>query len=449
MSVVRPPLLIQAKDPAPVGAVWRLTPLDEVNQALIIRGTWIFDALLDVERLKETLGLLLSDYPHLAGRMKQGVGIALDNAGVPFHTAERFDIKIADIEADHTLAQSFARPPDKKAFRRGKEAGIAICVSSLHDGTVLSVCSSHALMDGNSFYTMVANWGRLYAGKSMVAPCLDQSLVQVFQPTEPLLSKKEVRERVVAAGWIKPSFLKLMSGLPLFLFGGILQRTRPIFLSQEALAGLRKRTEETAGKEIGLYALLCAHLSRSCAQLFHASASVACGQVSVLDGRERLAGIPPEFVGNASFVASGGAFRSDEPLVDIAARTQEALAPSLARPSPKLMDDLRLTLQLMRHRGLFYLPYDLAAIYNYRPSVFYVNNFSKFPIYGVDFGDCARSLHPVLVIPHNLPDPILIWPAPPAKGGLEVYLTGFLARGAHKQPIDGAWWRSLRLEPSR
>lgn len=446
MSITRPPLLIRAKNPPSSGSAWKLTPLDKVNQMLIIRGTWVFDAALDLGHLQETLSLLLSDYPHLAGRMEQGERIVFNNTGIPFYTAERPEIQIADLRADHTLAQSFARLPNKKAFQRGKDAGIAICASRIRDGMVLSVSCSHALMDGNSFYTMVANWGRLYTEKSIVAPCLAQSLVEAFQPTEPPLSKKEVIQRAVSAGWRKPSLLKLMSGLPFVLFGGLLKRTPPIFLSKESLEQLRKGAEDATGKHIGLHALLCAHLSRCCAQLFHPTRSVACGQVSVLDARERLAGIPPEFVGNASFVASGAAFRSDESLAEIVRRTQDALAPALAKPSETLMGDLRLTLQLMQHRGLFYLPYDLAAIYNYKPSVYYLNNFSKFPIYGVDFGDCARPLHPVLVIPHNLPDPILIWPAPPSKEGVEVYLTGFLARGALKQPKDGAWWRSLRLD---
>ena len=66
----------------------------------------------------------------------------------------------------------------------------------------------------------------------------------------------------------------------------------------------------------------------------------------------------------------------------------------------------------------------------------------KLPIYDVDFG--GRG--PVRAIPHNLLDPVLIWPAPPNVGGVEVYLTGMAAHAAARLADDDPWWGDVRLD---
>lgn len=84
--------------------------------------------------------------------------------------------------------------------------------------------------------------------------------------------------------------------------------------------------------------------------------------------------------------------------------------------------------------------FDIAGMYARKPTVFQVNNLSRFPIYEVDFD----SGKPVLAIPPDLPNPILIWPAPPWKGGIEVYFSGVLAHVARK--LKG---RENRLQKNR
>ncbi len=44
-------------------------------------------------------------------------------------------------------------------------------------------------------------------------------------------------------------------------------------------------------------------------------------------------------------------------------------------------------------------------------------------------GEGAPSARPVRVIPHDLPDPLLIWPAPPDRGGVEGYLNAATSLG--------------------
>lgn len=50
----------------------------------------------------------------------------------------------------------------------------------------------------------------------------------------------------------------------------------------------------------------------------------------------------------------------------------------------------------------------------------------------------------VTVVPHNLIDPILIWPAHSSKGGVEVYFTGILARAIDKLKEEDPWLQEMK-----
>jgi len=55
----------------------------------------------------------------------------------------------------------------------------------------------------------------------------------------------------------------------------------------------------------------------------------------------------------------------------------------------------------------------------------------------------------LLNIPHNLPDPVLIWPAPPTRGGFDVFFTGMAARAVKRLAPNHPWWTALhQFEPS-
>jgi hypothetical protein len=115
-------------------------------------------------------------------------------------------------------------------------------------------------------------------------------------------------------------------------------------------------------------------------------------------------------------------------LGEVAAALHGGLEAVLAVPSPELARQVGLGLELMRHQALL-LPYDLAAMHGRRPTVTYVNSFARMPVYDVDFGDDA--------------DPVLIWPAPPEIGGVEVYLTGRQARALRRRRDGDAWWAEM------
>jgi len=88
---------------------------------------------------------------------------------------------------------------------------------------------------------------------------------------------------------------------------------------------------------------------------------------------------------------------------------------------------------------LSYDPFKLPDMHAKKPTVAYINNFSKLPIYDLDFG----SGKPQFVIPHNLYDQVVIWPAYPEKGGVEVYFSGIPARIIKKQGTDKHFFEIL------
>ena len=440
------PVLIRAASP-PAMESWPLGALDRVNVILTIRGTWLFRERLDAVRLQEGLSRLLSYYPHLAGRMERGERIRCHNEGIPFRVVFREDLDAVTLDSSAWDAETFADRPNQRMLKQGRQAPMAIRLTQLAEGSILSVCASHALLDGHSFFRMIRDWSELCRGETLTTPpLLDPSR----SPTRPLaLSKEEAIQRAKALGYHPHSLWKMLSLVPRFLFGKITQRQPPILLSPRSLDALRAPfAKEDAAARPSTHAILAAFFSEQCAVLLQHPKGTPCQQAIVLNLRERIADLPASFVGNAAYVLQGARFSAGTPWQEIAHIAHNALAPLRQRPSLVLHEQIQLALALMHYRA-FWLPYDMASIYTKRPTTFYINDFTKMPIYDLNFGSPASPRLPIRAIPHNLPDPLLFWPAPPDLGGIEVYLTGFLARAAAKADPQGAWSQALqRLQAS-
>jgi hypothetical protein len=444
--------MVRAETPPAKPRAWELGWLDKANLILTLRGTWIFDAHLDTEAMRRSLSRLLGLLPHLSGRMRNGSAVDLCNAGVPFQHIRRPDMTLGWACAHPEHASIFSAPLSHWRVKRGKEAPMSVTITHLGDGSVLGVRCSHACLDGQGFYGMVRLWSQLHRGEPFTPPILDQSLA----PTPSDRPKAEVIRLAREAGWSKISPLVLLSVLPRYLLGRLHRRAPGIHFSKETIGRLRKEAaaapadtdcHERHGAD-GLPSVnvaLTAHLTRMCNRLFGLPDGTPCSQVTVLDGRERLPSVPAGFAGNAAFAVSTARYPSGAHLSDLAAQIERRLSVFTARPSPALLEQVSLGVDLMSHKVLM-APYDLGAMHRSRPTLTYVNNFTRLPIYDVDFGDLDRPARPVRVIPHDLPDPVLLWPAPPEVGGVEAYLTGVEALAAMKLPPDDPWWRELRIE---
>ncbi|MBN1774218.1 MAG: hypothetical protein JXB32_23365 [Deltaproteobacteria bacterium] len=432
--------LVRAPAPLDRAAPWELTGLDRANWPLVIRGTWVFDAPLEAARLRESLARTLALYPHLAGRSVAGARVELTNEGVPFATAERSDLTVEQACAAPTLAGGFSLPLDVGRVRKGRDAPLAVLLTRLRDGCVLGVRVSHAVLDGHGFYGMVRTWSRLHAGRPFDPPLLDQ----VRMPQGTGRTRAETVRAATEAGWRKLRWLGAVTIVPLLLLGKLHQRAAAVHFAPGTLERLRASARREAGRDdLTTNDALSAHLTRMCLALHDVPAGTRCGQVVVVDLRERLAGLPATFAGNASFVVPTTEFRADAPLGELAASTHDALAGTFAGSPPAVERELVLTQDAMRHR-LLLVPYDVAAAHQRRPTVVYLNSFARLPVYDIDFGEPGRPVRPVRVVPHDLPDPVLIWPAPPDVGGVEVYFTGRMAHALWRRSPDDPWWSELR-----
>lgn len=145
-------------------------------------------------------------------------------------------------------------------------------------------------------------------------------------------------------------------------------------------------------------------------KLFGHTKPTTCTQVTVVDIRERVSGIPSTFVGNASTTIVSEPFSAEATIEDIAQTIQKTLAPLLKAPSQELKTIFVVNTTVLKQK-LPLVPFDVIGMNTRKPTVFYINNFSKLPIYEVDFGFGK----PISVLPHDLSDQVVIWPAPPAK----------------------------------
>jgi len=433
--------LVRAPERPRAASPWVLTVQDRSNLPYELRGTWIFAARLDPARLKASLSQVLIHLPHLAGRMDGDGAMALSNQGVPFTVVERPDLTVAWACDNPDQADLFSAPLRRSQVRRGG-APLEVTLTELRDGTVLSLRCSHSCLDGRSFYTLVSHWSQLCRGEPSPTPLLDQSVI----PRPPRRPKTQVARDAAASGWVKLSLPALAWFAPSYLLGRMHQRAPAFRVSDATLHHLRQAAAPGAAASdlVSTNVALSAHLTRMCTKLHGIPEGTPCSQVTILDGRQRLPSVPLAFVGNAAYPAVTAEFAAGATLTELAAQTQLGLAPYTAMPSTELLRQMLLAQEVLDHKILM-APFDVAAMHRRPPTVVHINNLSKLPIYDVDFGDTAAPAPPVRVIPHILPDPVLIWPAPPRTGGIEVYFTGVTARAALRRPATDPFWQEFGL----
>ncbi|MBM4236169.1 MAG: hypothetical protein FJ152_06830 [Firmicutes bacterium] len=409
--------LIRANEYKVPFKVWEFTPLDRACLKMVIRGTWIFETQLDVGLMKEALAKTLSYYPHLAGRMSSQAGVTLTNEGVRFVSSAEPELTVEEVleRNDANNISNFSVGINAGRFSKGLDSPLSVKVTRLKNGTVLGVQCSHACMDGDSFYTLVYNWGQICRNEAFDIPLLDQSLLPVAED----LPVAEIRAAALEAGWQQLSIFSIFRLLPAVLSGVIKKRSTPFWVSAETITRLKELVLKTTGIQGSTNLVLAAFITKRCLELYKHQQNTRCSFVTVVNTRKRLAGIPLNYAGNSSLSIATPAFAAGTSFAEIAAMIEETLKPVRQSPSLKLMALMKLNLNSMKYK-LPFAPFDVFGMYARKPTTIYLNNFSKLHIYDINFG----SGEPVRVIPHDLGDQIVIWPAPPDKGGVAVYFTG-------------------------
>ncbi len=399
-------------------AEWTFTPLDRSCAQMVIKGTWLFREKLDAGLLRESLGRLLSFYPHVAARIRQEGFIEMNNGGVGFSAFERSSVTLDEVLRDRKAIDRYSEAVELKRAAKGEAPLMNVTVTNINDGSVLSVHCAHVCMDGSSFYTMVRNWGLLARGEQIVTPVVDQSR---FPSADGSLPKEKAMAKAMESGWKSVSFSLLPTKIYQSLIGVDKVRSEAINIPYSVVEKARNFIVSAGGRSLGNHAILSAILSRVLTELSGIGKGVMCSVLSVVDIRGRVRSLPHEFVGNAVSNIPSIEFHAGAGLGEIAGAVDNSLKTLFSDPE-KMEGFVALNLYAMEYK-LPLVPFDIKGMNSNPPTTIYINNFSGFPMYDIDFG----SGRPFRILPHDLPDAVKIFPAPDSKG-VDVYLTGYPAK---------------------
>jgi Transferase family len=414
---------------------WPLSAIDRYAFRWVIQGTWVFDRFLDADQLKQGLARLLDAYPILSGRVVAGRLIAWVDADVPFSEAEQPRVSVADFGAATVDAARFADRPNPARMRQGRAPLLTVRLTRIADGCVLALSASHACVDGKGFYALARNFARAATGRPIAMPSFERT------PAPPRRSRREVAQDAKRLGWLGPRPVDLQR-----LALGVVGYRRRRFVAHFSPAALARCKAELAAASgcdrLSTNSALIAHVAQCTARLVGLSANETFSISSAVDMRGRAGGLTDEYAGNGVALAATSEIPANAAASEIAAKLHACLKPLLGRPSPELEALAALTQEVAEHAMLL-SPVQLSRMLMRKPTLFYTNSFSKLPVYDLDFGSESHPILPVRVVPHNLGDPILLWPAPPDKGGIELYFSGSLARAVGRLGESDPWWEAL------
>lgn len=418
--------------------MWKFSDLDLGCLKMYLRGTWIYDSMLDIDNLKVSLSKLLNSYAPLAGRVnKEKTGIAYVNKGVPFFVNEDAELSVNDIKKTDEWADYFTTVLNIDELKKGNIAPMNVTITLLKDGTVVSVQCTHGIVDGGSFYNLINDWSKLCRNEDIQEPFIEQS---VFE-TEQTISKNEVLKTVTDLGWKKVTFGTILKMYSMSMTRIGEKKTMPFYFSPASIERLKKKISAECGFKCSTNIALSAFIGKMYTILNDLPTETEYTEAIVVNLRNRFEGISGNFFGNASTAIPTAPFKRTATLSEIAQIIHNSLSPMLEGSTQKVTDFFRLNLLAMNAK-LPYTSLDLDSMNSRKPLSFYNNNFSKLPIYTVDFG----AGEPVMVIPHNLTNhQMLIWPVSSnINDGVEIYFSGLFAHLINKLKKDDPWLLEMK-----
>ena len=395
-----------------------LSVLDVSCAGMVIRGTWLFRGKLDEKLLRDGLGQILDMYPQLGGRIDGMKRIRFDNSGVSFAVDDEPRLNVAAVAAMPKAAVRFGAGMNMRRVRAGKAPLLSVRVTYLADGTVLSVWAAHVVMDGAAFYGMVDNWGCLCRGIRPQKPSLDNTLFDAVGR----MSRADVERTIAQAGWSHLGIGQLVDAVVGRITGTLMRRAKSVELPLAVLERFRDAFAARHGRSFGMHTLLSALTVKACFMALHHADDIKCQLVTTVDMRGRTGGVTSAFSGNAVCNVMVE-FHAGDTLYDIAEKENVMLSRLFGNGGEELARYAALYFNAVYYK-LPMLVFDLAGMTAKRPTTLYINDFMKFPLYNVDFGEGEL----VAVLPHDLPDQIRFWPMPSDGPGVEVLFTGSLGK---------------------
>lgn len=429
--------LVRPITAVPARTSWPLSPIDRSNLKVVINGTWIFDADLDANTLKHGLARLLDAYPMLCGRVTSGERVEwVADSGVPVLERTDKSLSVADFGPTCVDVSRVADRYPPASIRQGRAPLMTVTLTHLRDGCVLGICCSHGCLDGNGFYSMARNLGRAATNAAFARPSFDRPPDESLQR-----ARADVARRAQAAGWHRLTPLDAVR----FALARPAVRDR-VFVARfapEALAAGKAGLARSSGHaRLSTNSAVLAHVAHRVVTLLGLIPGSRFAVSTAIDLRERVRGVSETFARNALSRVTTPPMLAGASAAEVAARVHELLEPFLAKPSAELESFAALETEVAAHR-LPYSTFPVSGLLGKRPSLLWTNSFWKFPVYDVDFGDASRPIRPARAIPHNLGDAIVLWPAPPSVGGIELYFSGALARALARFGREDPWWAAL------
>jgi len=385
-----------------------------VPRHVALSYVYYFDGRLDPDDLCHSLGELLSGFPFLAGRLVRTAAgehdVRYDGGAVSF-VVEDDDRPMPRRASSDGTKQPFGATRNSIPFWRVALAGQPLFrarLSRYADGSALAVSISHALVDMHSFCALMDDWAGAHRGATRTPPG-ERGLPWPANSRE----HSALREH-----FLHFNRIDALRTTARFARGGLDCETRTVHFTQSELAGMRgeaQRTLET-GEWISTNDALAAHLWSELGALRRFDRGTASVLTSIVNLRQcGSRALAKTYFGNATLAIP--ATLAEDGSAGLSRRA------AAVRGSIRRLDDERIggVIAYLESRAR---KDDLRGVWP-RMDVFesdlWINNWSKFGIYEVDFGAGKPSWFDMPNVP--IPWFSLVLPAPPAIGGVDVHLS--------------------------
>lgn len=418
--------------PADVAELQPLSGYDVGEVPFVMQAVCYYEKTLDVGTLETALRKTLAKYPLLAGRLdlsavrREKKGVKLTNDGVPLRVVRDINQRFEDLPQDYADATrrflDFA--PWIDLMLGDAPVFTAKVTQCANGGSVLGVCMSHAVSDGQGFIEFLVSWAKAANDEAHPwgDPVFDRSLVA--QP-EADMTVEEMRAMLSAEGFdninsgamlanallagrrIVPDFLRFPAG-----------NRMTVSVPEENLRRIREASGATNDNEA-----LSAHTWLALADLCGLPNGTPFEHVTVISGRGGRTGLPDMYFGNAAIgVCTGRVSIGDySTLADV----RDGLRPGLTKAMMRRNKYLMLTEAAFR-AGVNGFDFDIMAFMQGR--MVWCNNLVEIykKLYDLDFGTGCPTLalppelNDIVQIQCSRPDPKT--GAPAGANGVEMFI---------------------------
>ncbi|MDO0924378.1 acyltransferase [Streptomyces sp. TG1A-8] len=421
----------------------RLSGFDLLTGPWYIPLTFFYRKTLDAEALRDSLARTLRHYPVLAGRLRRdadgGLSVVCDDAGVRFTEAWSPDA-MGDFGHDlrsEPVAGNLVREVTAFGVVDRDTPLLKIRLTQMRGGgSVLAVMINHTLADGASALSFLQNWSHEHLGLPWEKPNHAREVLDSLGRPSPSAAVREGRALVTVGRLRRLAATARLAARRLTTVTTRFHAAELAAMKEDARASL-----PGSGAWVSTNDTLTAHLWRVYGQLRERPADAPEWLGLVVGARTRLGGeLPAGYWGNcvsSSWTSTTAAALRTASLGALALGVRRCLE---STTEDKLRDEIAF-LNSLRRKGISRRVMSARAHDAFDASLS-VNNWSRFPLYGVDLGGGRPFWYEFPDVP--VPT-VHITPTPDEDGGRDVYLC---LLEEHAGELAGPGWQA-RLHPFR